>query len=754
MKQLFLFLLTCWFGGSVLLGQATLQGSLYDRGTGLPLRNVAVVIEGTTLGDVTDKAGYFAIQKLSPGWYQLKASQDGYESKKVEIEIKLDQAIVSMGIALRPSVAKLHPDVIITAERHERDPFYSSASISTFDGQQLRYESPRTLPQALQNLPGIWAEQPYYGGSSLLIRGMDDQRTALMVDGIRLQHAAYGTTSHSLLSMVDPFSMQRVEVLRGGGANQYETDAIGGAIQLFTKNPRFADQGVQVHGSVLGRWMSQGMERSFRPELELSSKRVAIHAGVSLRHFGDLMAAQAIGIRSATAYDQSSVDVKARIKLSPRHEFTLAHQQTNQDSLMNWNLETFGPFSKARFTEVSRSLTYARMTSFLENKWFREVRLTSAWQRVEENRRYDLPFAEKLVAEREWAKTWSGQIEVHSKPSVFWQAVSGLEYYRDFIGDVNQESIGGLPLERSPGNYQGDARSTNLGMYSQHSFDILDLKVNVGGRARAVRMENVSAAEEETLQARSVVGNISSLYPLHPNWHVVSSFHTGFRTPDAYDLDHFGYLQQGAAVPNDSLGAERSRTTELGLKAKTRHFSGTVTLYQTRFQDHIDWVPTTYDGSSTLDGQQVFQQQNTGQAFVRGIEAAVEVPVNQALALYGGVSYLQGQNITEGEPLSNLPPLNGRLGLRFRSRNGIWSNLEWRQASTQTRIGRLDQFNPGIMPTGAGSWQVVDLHMGYDFAWGYATIGIQNLLDEAYTLHGSALQAPGRVVLMSVQLGF
>jgi len=44
----------------------------------------------------------------------------------------------------------------------------------------------------------------------------------------------------------------------------------------------------------------------------------------------------------------------------------------------------------------------------------------------------------------------------------------------------------------------------------------------------------------------------------------------------------------------------------------------------------------------------------------------------------------------------------------------------------------------------------VGLHVGYDFTWGYATIGIQNLLDEAFNLHGSVLQAPGRVVLMSL----
>ncbi|MCB0855538.1 MAG: TonB-dependent receptor, partial [Bacteroidetes bacterium] len=135
-------------------------------------------------------------------------------------------------------------------------------------------------------------------------------------------------------------------------------------------------------------------------------------------------------------------------------------------------------------------------------------------------------------------------------------------------------------------------------------------------------------------------------------------------------------------------------------------------------------------------------------------EAEVEVPVSRAIALYGSLAYTHGHNLSTNEPLDRIPPINSRVGLRYRSKVGIWSKMEWYHASMQDRLGSADVINPFIPIDGSANWNVVNLHIGYDFQWGYATIGIRNMLDEAYRIHGSTLDGYGRAVLISLQLGF
>lgn len=721
----------------------------------MPLRNVSVIIENTALGDVTDKHGHFSILGLEEGLYTVRLLLPGYQTVQREIILKESESLVSIGISMSPSVARMHQEVLITAQRYERDPFLTPASVSSFDLQDFKQKAPRTLPEAMQGITGLWLQQPYYGGTEARIRGMGGNRTMLMVDGIRMNHAGYGPGSHSLLALMDPYLMNRIEVLRGGGSVQYGTDALGGVIQVLTRTPRFSDEGIQVHGGGNFSYMSRGTELSGRSELEISTQRVAISGGISQRNFGDLVLGGNQGSLDKTAFQEQAADVKARIKLAPHHSLTLSYQIMTQDSLPQWGLVDQGKFVKAGITSLQRQLAYARMTSFFSNKWLHKVSVTTAFHTLEEGNIRQMDELSDVRTGSDQFSTWSGTVEVHSRPMAQWNIVSGVEYYKDEI--LSEASLGKAGGISQPvrGQFADGSLATNVSLYSLHTLDILKLRVTLGGRARAYQLElEDDVTGSQMLQPKAVVGNISGLYPLHPNWHLVSSFNTGYRNPNAQDLGRTGLIDQGFGLPSDSLASERTLTSEIGLKAKTPHFSGSLMFYHTRFRDRTDWVPTSFNGQSVFEGLPVYQQIHVGQAYVRGIEAAIEVPVNPMLAVYGGLVYTQGKNLVNNEPLAEIPPLNGRLGLRMRTKLGIWSNLEWRHASLQDRLAPLDIANPYIGTNGTSGWNVVDLHIGYDFPWGYATIGLKNLLDESYRIHGSALDAPGRLVLMSLQLGF
>lgn len=736
-------------------GQATLQGSIYNKATGTPLRGVTVEVLKTTLSAQSDKFGFFAVKGLRPGVYQIRYSRPGFRPRGQEIVVK-EENLLSTGMALSPSVLQLSPDVLITGQRYARDPFLTPAGISAYDREAFLHLSPAHMGDALQGMTGTWVPRADAGGQSLRIRGLGGSRTLMMVDGIRLNNAAFPAYDHPILGLFDPFSLNRTEILRGAGSVEYGNDALGGVAHFLTREPGFSDQGVKAHGAVSARYAGAGMGFRGRSEWALSSGRVAVAGGYTYQQVGDRIPGKSSTPLAGSGFDGQSTDFKIRLKLSSRHQITVANQYVTQNNVPDYLALSTGAYTQARVDARDRMLTYARLESFTKHPWLSEIKITGSWQQFQTRLTRQTSQSSPLYRGEDQVRTWGGTVEVRSIPNPYWNVVSGLEYYYD---KIRSEASFRDPLDGSTARTRpalpNAAEASNLSLYSLHTLDVLKLRLTFGGRAHALLLDAPGQpANQASLRPVNLTGNISGLYPLHPKYHLVSAFRTGYRVPNLYDQYGFSPLPFGFAAPSDSLAAERTFTSEIGLKAKTDRFSGSLIFYRTQLTDFIDWEAGSFGGSNTIEGQPVFQQQNQGQAFIQGLEAEVEVPLNTLLALYGGLTYTQGSNITQEAALSRIPPLNSRLGLQFRSPKGVWSRIEWRHATPQDALSPLDQLDPGITAWGADGWNVVDVHVGYDFTWGYATIGIQNMLDERYAYYGSGIAAPGRSVLLSLQLGF
>ncbi|MEO1450111.1 MAG: TonB-dependent receptor [Bacteroidota bacterium] len=744
------FLLPC-----LTMAQATLQGSVYNKATGSPLRGVTVSVLKTTLSTQSDKYGFFAIKGLQPGVYHIRFSRPGFRSGEQEIVVKKER-LLSTGIALFPSVIQISPDVLITGQRYARDPFLTPAGISAIEREAFLHLAPANLGDALKGMTGTWIPDIDAGNQGLRIRGLGGSRTLLLVDGIRLNHAAFPAFEHPILGMFDPHGLQRTEILRGAGSVEYGNDALGGVAHMITRNPDFSDQGIKAHGAVSARYAGAGMGWRGRSEWALSSAKVAVSGGYTYQQVGDRVPGSKSDALTGTGFNGQGTDLKVRVKLSPRHQITVANQYVNQVNVPDYLALSTGGYQQARINNRDRLLTYARLSSFTKMPWLSEIKVTSSWQHFYTRRTRQLAGNAPIFRGEDRIRTWGGTVEVRSIPNPYWNIVSGVEYYQDQIkSEAGYRDPANGVVSRTRPALPNAADASNLSLYSLHTLDLLKLRLTFGGRAHALLLE----APNETpnlanLRPVNLTGNISGLYPLHPKYHLVSAFRTGYRVPNLYDQYGFSPLPFGFGAPADSLGAERSFTSEIGLKAKTSRFSGSLIFYRTQLTDFIDWENGAYNGNTTIEGRQVFQQSNQGQAFIQGVEAEVEVPLTTLVAFYGGLTYTQGYNITQDAALSRIPPLNSRLGVQFRSPKGVWSRLEWRHAAQQDLLSPLDQLDPGIDTWGNQRWNVVDLHVGYDFTWGYATIGIQNMLDERYAYYGSGIAAPGRSILLSLQLGF
>ncbi|MDX2247238.1 MAG: TonB-dependent receptor [Bacteroidia bacterium] len=745
---LFLFL-------SVSLPAQILQGSVSDRITGKPLKNVTVSIGDNVSTAMSDRKGHFTLKGLKPGVYYFRISRIGYENTDFEVVINSD-SVLSLSVALYPSVRQLDEEKAVSPQRFERDLVISPVSVSVYSREQMIQDAPRSLPEALSGLPGIWTPQVSPGTGSLRIRGLTGNRTLTMVDGIRVNTPLLSESINPWLNTIDPFTVDRVEVLRGSGSVQYGSDAITGVTQVFTRTPRFSDSGFKVHANTFLGLKSRDLEKSLRGELEISGSHFAFSGGFSRRALGNVFPGNAQPALSPTGYGEDATDLKALIKLSSRHLLTFSWQFFEQEDVPDYKKRIYDGFEEYRYSPRSRQLGYVRWTSYYNSKWFNEVKITTSFQKAGDRVISRREKTSLLITAAEETDTWGGTVEVLSNPNPYWHFVSGVEYYSDDVltgttaKDIATGNIHGLPSA-----FQEGAETSGLSLFSQHTLDVLKLRLSFGARANASQLQIVNQEFGNLkVQPSAMVGNISAMYPVHPNVHLTSSFNTGFRTPNLNEFSTLGVYDQGVETPNDSLRPEKSFTSEVGLKARTKFFSGSFVFYRTQLTDQIEQIRSSYRGYDSYEGEPVYKKTNFSHAYVQGFEAEMEVPISRSLALFGSLAYTYGQNLTYNEPMTGIPPINSRLGLRFRSKSGIWSKMEWLHATPQDRLSDEDLTNVFIPDGGTLGWNVVNLHVGYDFNWGYATVGIRNMLDEAYVIHGSSLTANGRVILMSVQLGF
>ena len=734
------FLLLC----ATHLKAQTVRGTIEDTYTRQPVTDAHVRVNGSAIGAVSDADGSFMLS-MSSTTDALRISKVGYRPAEVIVNRSEGGKQTVIPIRLLPEVVQLNEEVVVTVQRMPQAQFESPCPVSVLNAAQLVQYSPRSMAEALEGLPGVWMQKTNHGGGSPFVRGLTGNQTLLMIDGIRLNNAISRYGPNQYFNTIDPNSVERVEVVRGSGSVQYGSDALGGVVQVLTKSPTLSPEGWQVRGNLYGKLMSGGMERSGRGELTVSSPRVALYAGASLRSFGDLVAGGGQTL-SPSSYREASVDSKAVIKLTNAQRLTAAYQRLQQNDVHRWDQVAQRGYALWKSDPQIRHLGYLRWETQTGNRWTKTVRATASLNRSVEERVTQREDAVIRRHEREAVNTYGAQLEVVSEPSANYQLVSGIEYYADRVHSAAYEQdIVNATQEIQRSTYPEGARASSWAMFTLHTWWLDRWTLNYGVRGGRVRV----SAQDETFGTidntpNTWVGNLGASYVLHPRYRVVASVSTGFRAPNVDDLTKFGSFDSGFEVPISNLAPEKSLTAEVGIKAKADQFSGTLVGYHTRLSDLIERTAAQYQGSEQWQGDPVFQKQNVAAAFLRGVEAEAAWQMSPTWTAFGSLVYTYGQNATDNEPMRRIPPLHGRVGLQWETATGWNARAEWRYAGAQRRLSDGDVSDHRIAEGGTDGWQVVNLYAGYAHARFGVNVGLQNLLDEHYRTHGSGVDGYGR----------
>ena len=222
MKVFRITVLICSLGIGI-SGQQTaaVSGQLKDSGRVIANQTVKLVSQSETFETKTDANGNYRFSNIADGRYLLV-----YGNKQASVNIKNGR----VSIAELAEVVQISANATQTIEQ-------VSKTVDVIENQEMRDRADFSLIESLRTIPGFRVQQ--LGGfgriATIKTRGLRNQDTAILIDGIRFRDASAITgDASSFLSDFTLTSISRIEVLRGSGSSLYGTNAIGGTVDYQT----------------------------------------------------------------------------------------------------------------------------------------------------------------------------------------------------------------------------------------------------------------------------------------------------------------------------------------------------------------------------------------------------------------------------------------------------------------------------------------------------------------------------------------
>lgn len=720
--------------------------AIYDT----PLANAHISIDSLGVVVLSGTDGYYYIKLDNPGTFLLKGSIIGFQTYEKEVKLQTGDSLL-LNFFLQPANIRLDDGVIISDRRIPSSNTFPLEAITNIDHDKLTKGTARTVPEALTGATGVFIQKTNHGGGSPFIRGLTGNQNLMLIDGIRLNNATFRYGPNQYLATIDPLITDRIEVVRGSGSVLHGSDAIGGVVQLFTRNPEFSDHGFKAGGSVMAKWMSQDMEKTGRGEIRLASEKVAFLGGFTYNNFGDIVAGKNIGKQVPTGYTAYSGDGKFRVALSKDNELILAYQYLRQNDVPRYD-KIITSHEKFHFDPQIRQLGYLRLQTANTNQLINKINFVVFFGQSAETRLLQIRDREKITKEQDIVNTMGAFIEILSQLSKNWTSSSGFDYYYDKVGSKKTEELNGNIIHQR-GYYPDGSISKSMAFYTSHNYKIKKFIFGAGGRLNAHKvMVEDDLFGDVNNKPLAFVWNSSIGYSISHRHFVIGSLYSSFRSPNINDLSSFGSFNHGFEVPNLYLKPEKSFTYELGYKTNLGRFSGSMFLFQNNLSNLIQRIPAKWNGQDTIEFERVYRKENFAEAFVRGFEVEAVYEILPKLIIDANLTYTYGQNITADEPMARIPPIFGLLSINYSFPSGLWIKADYLTAGKQNRLSRSDINDSRIPDGGTSGWNVINLRLGYQQKWLVVSLGLNNLFNEAYRTHGSGVDSYGRNLQINLNI--
>jgi outer membrane receptor for ferrienterochelin and colicins len=220
---------------------AGLRGRVVDP-SGLPVAHAQItarnILFGTACNTESAPDGTFELTNLLAGAYFLTAFTDSLSLSPLRIELAAGQYLNVRDLHL--SITAAQQQIVVSASRVQETEEEAPTKVLSISSQEIQHTGYERVGDVLSEVPGVVTRTQSFGvgiTGGEQIDGIDSKETAVLIDGLPVAGARGITEGYIDINQQDVGPLDHVEVVKGAASALYGTDALGGVINLVTREP-------------------------------------------------------------------------------------------------------------------------------------------------------------------------------------------------------------------------------------------------------------------------------------------------------------------------------------------------------------------------------------------------------------------------------------------------------------------------------------------------------------------------------------
>jgi hemoglobin/transferrin/lactoferrin receptor protein len=768
----------------------SIKGKITDQKTSSPIQGAAIFISYNLL-TYTNGDGEYLLTQLSAGTYDLKISYLGYQP--VSTQIKIDSSSLQKDFQLEPSLIELD-EVVVSTNRTEDYLRNSPFAELVLDKEEIQTRPSVSLPDILQNEPGISLVRDGIWGTEVSIRGLSRENIVTLVDGNRV---VTSTDVAARMSMIDLNDIERVEVIKGASSSIYGSGATGGIVNIITKSPQYYNN-FSLNGNVLAEYNTVNDLSVFSGSLFSGGSIWSAKISGSYRNAQNIQTP--IGELKNSQFEDYTFSGTFNISPFENQKLEIDYQNFKANDVGIPGSTVFPDNADVRYPYEFRELISAGYSVQNISKTFYKLSAKYSYQLIERNVQniphivQNIPASGNNPARRVSVLKITPSADHKNNNATlqgnFWlfdshNLAAGFDYWdRSYKGERERYQL--IEVLDSSGNVVSttnritgekpipNSKYSSLGIYAQDEFKFFDdrLSTTIG-----LRYDYIKISAEETLNPIYVItngnldttpsgqevlwegtevnnssysGNLGFIYSLFSDLDLTLGLGSSFRSPSLEE--RFQYIDQGSVVRvgNPDLEPEKGLTTDFG----TRYYSSDLKIISNIFYSYYNDLVTEVPG--IFDGRNALIKTNIGEARIYGFDFRTDYNFWKDFIFYTTISYVKGDDLTNDGYLPQIPAPNGNVGFKFGLFDYLNIDIYVTLFAEQNNVAEGEITTPGyavfnfLLNTVSLKFSNIGLRL-------YS--GVENLFDKSYRNHlsttrGSITIEPGRNIFVKLAVEF
>ncbi len=603
-----------------------------------------------------------------------------------------------------PAAVEEKPIIVVTGSRREQRLKDSTSMTEVISKKRIEQTGARNLGEVLQGQLGVDVV-PFFGGSRVRMLGMDSQYVLFLVDSERIA----GRLDNAVdLTRFKTQNIERIEIVKGSSSALYGADAMGGVINMITRETE-KDQEYNLRTTYgNGRKNQLGTQGDLHSTANVGFKKEFVSANFTS------------GFNSSPGY-----------KLDPSTEATTGNKFKDVNVGSNFTINPNGKLqAKGRIIYNNRDqsgidVTQTKATFDRENKTNDLLSVgILQYDFGNKNRisfRGNLSRWDNKFENQQRLSTTAPTKELTSNLSS--QGTVQLDY------EVNKDHFVSVGVESFADELESDRVNGRFKYRTRKSMFLQDEWTFFGNKS--LRFIPGVRYDDDSIFGNKTTPKFAMRYDINRDLIFRASYGRGFRPPSFQDLflrfenPGVGYVVEG----NNNLRPEKSITVNSDLEyTPVKWITLSLSLFKNDLYDLLQYkLLNSNRGELTR-----FQLINISRAYTRGGEAAIAFRFQRKYQLELGYNQTDTRDLTNDRPLDGRPLHTGILNFTYSSPWGLELFIRGKRVDKRPYYRDTNQFtNTGILNSDNPERQI-----GLDYAKPYTLLNVrlEQTMNENYSI--------------------